>query len=77
MIDKDRQQDPESPVTPREILTFPPGETVTLSKADFPWLVAARVHLKGGDAPGDGNPGDDGYAVVELYDQDPRSNDAV
>lgn len=71
------QPDPQDRVMPREILTFPPGEAVTFRRADFPWLVGARVHLKGGDAAhADGRPGDDGYAIVELYDRHPEGTDA-
>lgn len=50
---------------PREVLVFDAGRD-TLRLADYPWLVATRVILKGGDADG----GDDGYVLVELYDRE-------
>jgi hypothetical protein len=52
---------------PREILTFvAPGGT--FRKADYPWLLAVRVTVRGGDGGGasDGTPGQDGQTALTL-----------
>ena len=57
-------------VTPRETLVIThdsPG--VIHLKRDYPWVVATRAYVKGGDANG----GDPGYILLELYDVDPAT----
>jgi hypothetical protein len=52
-------------VNPREILVL--TQDGTFRRDDYPWAVAIRVISKGGDADG----GEDGYVLIELYDQEP------
>lgn len=57
--------------SPREILTFtPPGGT--FNKADYEWLAAVRVTVRGGDGGGgpDGTPGQPGETNVKLIGAD-------
>lgn len=56
----------------REVIAVPPGQ-YRLNLTDYPWLVAVRVCLKGGDAGTEQQPGEDGYCLLELYGPPPRT----
>lgn len=57
-------------VLPREVIVVSSSEV--FRPADYPWLVTLRVVLKAGDAGTPDADGETGYALLELYDQDPR-----
>lgn len=54
------------PVTPRETVILGPGNH-TFETPD--WCVQYRATIKGGDAGTADGPGEDGYAIIEMYDQ--------
>lgn len=57
------------PLLPRQVLVFDQPGTATFCKADYPWLVAIQVLLRGADGGTAGQHGEGGYMIVELYDQ--------
>lgn len=65
----------DGPVQPRETLIF--SSSGEFRKEDYPWLVAVRAHVKGGDAGTADKPGADGYVILELFDQWPGDEEDV
>lgn len=57
---------------PREVVVAQHGESLDLSRSTYPWLRYVVVKAKGGDAGSEWTPGQPGYVIVELYDQEPE-----